>query len=538
MGAEPDTWEAAVQFVRAAVEPPVEATAQSRLAPSADPSGEEDDGEETIGSPWVLFHEEGNRRFKEGDKDGAAGCFTKALQLLCEQPRKVQDREQERKAVLYNNRAAALLALDKPDLACADAQRAVAVRPKWHKAHYRLGTALIQCGGHGAAEALREALSLLPAQPAEAAATDGAAIQKALKQAEQRESRPGLLVHLHPTPNASSRHPVPIPDPWCSRARIERVEDYFGGGWGIVAAQDLGAGEFVFCETPLCSFTLNERCCAVCTTDVSDVPGGGLRCERCCGAEVYCSTDCQQAAWQDWHEPHCRAPGESDSVAERMMQLRDLLRTAQTELSQCMAIFVAVRLIGAEAARINRMRRTGDDGPIHPLRFALGHGGLARLTDGADKDFLHNMQYSHDVRLAQFEKLLEVLGPGACHPNTRIQYGDVPFDFMWYRDMWLRVAPNAIDICPLSHMEVCSLLGAGSFFNHDCDPNVTHLSLAGKESHVVMFKTLRPVKKGEQLTISYVEDTQTVWHRRERLRASYGFLCACQRCLRETGEID
>jgi SET and MYND domain-containing protein len=50
---------------------------------------------------------------------------------------------------------------------------------------------------------------------------------------------------------------------------------------------------------------------------------------------------------------------------------------------------------------------------------------------------------------------------------------------------------------------------------------------------MVRVEALRDVEKGEELSVSYIDETQTV-AQRENALASYGFKCACARCVAET----
>ncbi|KAJ2162134.1 hypothetical protein GGF46_000876 [Coemansia sp. RSA 552] len=71
-----------------------------------------------------------------------------------------------------------------------------------------------------------------------------------------------------------------------------------------------------------------------------------------------------------------------------------------------------------------------------------------------------------------------------------------------------------------------------SCFNHDCDPNclVTHPN-DGKYRAIIT--TLRPVKAGEEMTITYVNPRDSVGERRQALHDWYMFDCSCDRCSRE-----
>lgn len=68
-----------------------------------------------------------------------------------------------------------------------------------------------------------------------------------------------------------------------------------------------------------------------------------------------------------------------------------------------------------------------------------------------------------------------------------------------------------------------------SYLNHACTPNVVCLSY----DNVSVCKAIKPIKKGEQLFIDYMEtdlDTRRTV-RQGQLKAIYGFSCGCELCL-------
>ena len=83
------------------------------------------------------------------------------------------------------------------------------------------------------------------------------------------------------------------------------------------------------------------------------------------------------------------------------------------------------------------------------------------------------------------------------------------------------------------------LFHVGSYVNHSCDPN-TVLSLEAR-GHGVRLRTVgkwlacRPVDKGEEVTVSYVDTLLPVAARQEHLEFAYGFKCDCNRCVDEGG---
>lgn len=68
-----------------------------------------------------------------------------------------------------------------------------------------------------------------------------------------------------------------------------------------------------------------------------------------------------------------------------------------------------------------------------------------------------------------------------------------------------------------------------SYFNHSCLPNVIKLV----KDNVAVCKALLPIKKGEQLFITYIDDEtfdMTEKQRNDQLEWTYNFRCKCQFC--------
>lgn len=68
-----------------------------------------------------------------------------------------------------------------------------------------------------------------------------------------------------------------------------------------------------------------------------------------------------------------------------------------------------------------------------------------------------------------------------------------------------------------------------SYFNHSCIPNVVKLG----RDNLAVCKAMLPIKKGEQLFITYIDDEafgMTECERNDQLEPIYGFRCKCEFC--------
>ncbi|CAD7960063.1 unnamed protein product [Amoebophrya sp. A25] len=93
------------------------------------------------------------------------------------------------------------------------------------------------------------------------------------------------------------------------------------------------------------------------------------------------------------------------------------------------------------------------------------------------------------------------------------------------------------DLRSSSIKAVFSLL---SLCNHSCDPNVDADIQINPENSEVSAKltTRRPARKGESLTISYVDfDSESVtFQERRKVLEHWNFVCQCEKCVREEKE--
>ena len=73
------------------------------------------------------------------------------------------------------------------------------------------------------------------------------------------------------------------------------------------------------------------------------------------------------------------------------------------------------------------------------------------------------------------------------------------------------------------------ILFYGTKLNHSCNNNITYY----KEGDVMVFKTTRKIKAGEELFDAYINCSICKNDRQEKLKQSYGFDCQCEKCKNE-----
>eukprot|EP01124_Arcella_intermedia_P016919 TRINITY_DN2352_c0_g1_i1.p1 TRINITY_DN2352_c0_g1~~TRINITY_DN2352_c0_g1_i1.p1 ORF type:complete len:646 (+),score=132.76 TRINITY_DN2352_c0_g1_i1:282-1940(+) len=100
-------------------------------------------------------------------------------------------------------------------------------------------------------------------------------------------------------------------------------------------------------------------------------------------------------------------------------------------------------------------------------------------------------------------------------------------------DAVLSLVPSGRVVCGAAMYQVAS------FMNHSCTPNCQASSPAVSAAHI--FIATQPIKKGDELTCSYLSQDMDPYVRREMLAAQYGFYCqgTCEACVNvEEGEYE
>lgn len=81
-------------------------------------------------------------------------------------------------------------------------------------------------------------------------------------------------------------------------------------------------------------------------------------------------------------------------------------------------------------------------------------------------------------------------------------------------------------IWTVNHFGYGDIYMIGSRINHSCNPNVAHCFPHRRR----IFHAMHDIEAGEELNISYIEETMTRAHRQLKLSSFWGFDCSCEHC--------
>lgn len=202
------------------------------------------------------------------------------------------------------------------------------------------------------------------------------------------------------------------------------------------------------------------------------------------------------------HKIECQALGKLEDIADISEVDKDLIRMSISYISRIM---------------VNKTNETKKK--ISSLNFFCTRTDVEGLIS-------HRKTMSEDM-LNKSRKAADSLMKLFAVPYVSV---DQIVDFM------CQVNSNCHGLSAINQTQYgLGLYPLGAIFNHSCHPNCLYVN----EGKLLVFRCVRPVKKGEELTVNYVSLYQSRNQRRKDLLQSKNFLCNCSRCsLQPTTEAE
>lgn len=284
-------------------------------------------------------------------------------------------------------------------------------------------------------------------------------------------------------------------------------------GRGIFALKDFAPGDLVLAlDRPYVAELDIDRLidtCAWCfqreATDPAErsasrslgLPAGFVETKACAGCKRvrYCSKTCQSKAWKREHKYECKvlAPDNRPDLPH--------------------GVRAVIKLLG----RLKADPENKDENLLDILRFQpAGADGNSNLNDFQKQD-------------AQRFEDFGMLSYGAWKYSGEPKIGDLDSQAI-AKFLFFNVMCNTVQLSsPLDDTK----LGIGfdpilCSANHSCDPNVATMFNQPRQ----LLRALKPIKKGEEIYMKYVDITNPFSIRQEELRSAYFFGCKCTKCIK------
>lgn len=271
-------------------------------------------------------------------------------------------------------------------------------------------------------------------------------------------------------------------------------------------------------------------------------------CERAgAGCDVtYCGEACRDEAWAQHHSWLCAGGAHKGDVAAQFLGV-----ARNTNGTLVLAARVIARTLSDAARRGCTVREAS-----RPLRYICRAPWWDVSSGGAD-DVAGAMR----ELVADACQFLRALMAGRAREEARERGGDGGADGlfeerhvaelmgMFEQNNWSTVAPGPLgdaaeEVDDEGVQEAAAQCGdatgtglyaLGSAVNHSCEPNAALLKRPGVRDSTTAVLALRDIAPGEEVTISYIDESAPLEERRADL-ADYQFVCRCARCVAEEEE--
>lgn len=308
-------------------------------------------------------------------------------------------------------------------------------------------------------------------------------------------------------------------------------------GRGLYATRAMSARQAILSESPLLVQRCDDTKCAHCLAPLSarglhspdrrtppDPAAFGVPCAHC-EQETYCSTQCRDAAWAQYHA--CSCASHNPEMAQWADGMRELLQRGSSRTGGGEDVDdgdAGVVNAGSEARAalscltVAKLCAMATVQHVHPLSLP----GLASLRGIAD--------YEPATALSEIGALAVALSAALRQPHLYMEEVLSLFALLQTNEFF---TPSGI-----------ALYVVLSMLNHSCDPNcavvtrgaVGHAGRAGGAAGTMekCLVALRPIRDGEQLFIDYnaALTTRLPYEQRKALCAQRHFECYCARCIR------
>ncbi|XP_035673672.1 SET and MYND domain-containing protein 4-like [Branchiostoma floridae] len=317
-------------------------------------------------------------------------------------------------------------------------------------------------------------------------------------------------------------------------------------GRHAVAAQDIRVGDVLIVEKPYGSVVLPEQGdthCDYCCRRVS----APLPCQQCSTAR-YCSHECADLAWTQYHGVECQYLGLIHSsgvggmghLALRLVNrtgfhfLQEFERTLEDNISRKVnepeknaqdrnsgntdyKDFPGLNDEGVYTNDYNSVYNLENHSlerkPSDLFRRTVMAIFLLRILQNGGVFLVPAQEVAEEDQLLVASHLLRHLQMIPCNAHE-------VSEFEFYRG-----DPDRCRYLEVASALHCTMLG---MFNHSCDP-VINRNFYGD---VLVARAIRPVAKGEEITLNYsvLYTTQSRMERQYKLAGQYFFKCSCQPC--------
>jgi len=285
-----------------------------------------------------------------------------------------------------------------------------------------------------------------------------------------------------------------------------------------------------------------------------------VNCDKC-GFEVYCSPQCREAAWEDYHRVLCQSFNpDAELLHSRFLEDKEAyLKTKEAEedgqqsrwnAKPIPSYLLLAKLWAKIVSKVEKLwKEEGTEGPTDahwekardPFRRFIGFGKEGYSNKAAVKPCFEDLRIifrnenlpvpyeidgrEFDGRHYQLANNAQFYGPPKTNYQIFLETLADEFPYEGILDdikVFLQVEPRRPMFGGLFPLHAC--------LNHSCYHNCEVKSDFIRRLPGVQVYNVRPIQKDDQCFISYIDPHQPKRERQRQLLTSYSFICKCLLC--------
>ncbi|KAG6455116.1 SET and MYND domain-containing protein 4 [Manduca sexta] len=308
-------------------------------------------------------------------------------------------------------------------------------------------------------------------------------------------------------------------------------------GRHVVAKEDIKVGEVLAREQPYFALLLKSQFLFFCNYCLS-MSLNLMPCETCCFV-LYCSDECKQKAWKEYHKVECSLMAtlvHMDFTKLELLGLRTAIK-ARTDHSDWNSLLKTIREAEANENTENQGLVKVDDKWVYDSKYYTSIHMLSSNVDKRSPSDIFQKSVTAAVFLyflSESTDFMKVDGGEDTENVRRCVAGTLLHHCMTSPTNMHGIASNIQNgegIYVKEYNIASAPYAFHSLINHSCAPNVTRATKLGSTEKVLF--ALRPIKKGMQILDNYgyhhaLEDRLS---RQQGLKFQYKFICSCEACV-------
>ncbi|KAN0047607.1 hypothetical protein ACTA71_001990 [Dictyostelium dimigraforme] len=267
-------------------------------------------------------------------------------------------------------------------------------------------------------------------------------------------------------------------------------------------------------------------------------------CDRNCKFEVYCSENCKNEAWKRYHNLLC-------PNYELILKLYGFCRIKNQVFP-----LVILKMLAIVLNDLKNNKKSLEDSlsPFTSFQYDMSDSILSddqliayafiidifkSILKENDDEIIFN-QLINKERYNQFNSILKLNSSDVQPLSILEELIDNKVSKVDIKETSIKIGDEVIEIDSIgdflekNKVPTISIKGVGLYrvinsINHSCEPNV-FCSFSKNNHSMTIYPSKIPLKKGQEINISYINEDLSFNQRHKLLKENYSFNCNCKKC--------